>query len=101
VPRPSRFIRRALSGEERLSVIWWRGCLPVALAATALTFLAEALRVEGRHDFGNFFDVLKLLVLAAWLIAMWRSAGKAGSRLTTATARVAVAAGVITAALTV
>ncbi len=73
----------------------------VALGATAFTLSAEFLRVDGHHTWGNFFDVLKLLIYAAWLTAAWRSAGNAGSSSARLAGRLAVAAGVVAAALTV
>ena len=62
---------------------------------------AELLRVDAHHTWGNFFDVLKLLVYAAWFTAAWRSAGKTENSPARLAGRLAVAAGVVTAALTV
>ncbi len=95
------FLRRALAGEERLWKVWWLGGIPVALAATALTLTAEFLRVDGHHSWGNFFDVLKLLACALWFTAAWRSAQNTAHRPSRLAGRIAVAAGVVTAALTV
>ena len=72
-----------------------------ALGATAFTLSAELLRVDAHHTWGNFFDVLKLLVYAAWFTAAWRSAGKTENSPARLAGRLAVAAGVVTAALTV
>ena len=94
------FLRRALAGEERLWKIWWLGGIPVALAATALTLTAEFLRVEGHHSWGNFFDVLKLLAYVLWFSAAWRSAARTTRFPARLAGRLAVAAGVVTAALT-
>jgi hypothetical protein len=93
-------MRRALAGEEPLWRIWWLGLIPVAFAATALTFLAESLRIDGYHSWGNFFDVLKLLVYALWFTAAWRSAANTMRLPARLAGRIAVAAGVVTAALT-
>jgi len=95
------FLRRALAGEERLWKIWWLGGIPVALGATAFTLSAEFLRIDGHHTWGNFFDVLKLLVYAAWFTAAWRSAGNTGSSPARLAGRLAAATGVLAAALTV
>ena len=94
-------IGRALSGEERLWKIWWLGGIPVALAATAFTISAELLRIDGHHSWGNFLDVLKLLVYAMWFSAAWRSAANTRQFRARLAGRLAVAAGVVTAALTV
>ena len=93
--------RRALAGEERLWKIWWLGGIPVALSATALTLAAEFARVDGYHRSGDFVDLLKLLVYAAWLTAAWRSAENTTHFPSRLAGRLAVAAGVLTAALTV
>ena len=93
--------RRALSGEEKLWKVWWLWGIPVALAATAFTLSAEFLRLEGHHSWGEFLDVLKLLVYAAWLTAAWRCAERTEHPAARIAARLAVAAGVLTAALTV
>lgn len=95
------FVRRALAGEERLWKIWWLGGIPVALAATAFTLAAELLRTDGHHTWGNVFDVLKLLVYAAWFTAAWKSAGNTSRRPARLAGRLAVVAGVVTVALTV
>ncbi len=95
------FLRRALAGEERLWKIWWLGGIPVALGATAFTLLAEFLRIDGHHTWANFFDVLKLLVYAAWFMAAWRSAGNTENSPTRLAGRLAVAAGLVTVAFTV
>ena len=100
-PRFLPFLRRALAGEERLWKIWWLGGIPVALGATAFTLPAEFLRIDGYHTWGNFFDVLKLLVYAAWLTAAWRSAGNTAFSTARLAGRLAVAAGVVTVAFTV
>jgi hypothetical protein len=89
------------SGEARLWKLWWLGCIPVAVLATGFTISAELLRVEGRHAWGDFFDVLKLMVYAAWFAALWKGARNAGSPVAKNATRLAVAAGVVTAALTV
>lgn len=94
-------LRRALSGEEGMWKVWWLGGIPVALAVTALTLSGELLRIDGRHAWGDFLDVLKLLVYAAWFTAAWRSADKETRLLTRMAGRLAVATGVVTAALTV
>jgi hypothetical protein len=101
VPGLRDFFRRALSGDERLWKIWWLGGIPVALAATAFTLSAELMRIDGHHAWGDFLDVLKLLVYAAWIVALWRAAGNAESSLTRVGARFAISAGVLTVALTV
>ena len=93
--------RRALHGAERLWKIFWLGAIPVALGATALTFGADALRDEGHHATGAFVDVLKLLLYAAWFVAVWRCARNASNLLGAAAGRLAVAGGVLAAALTV
>lgn len=93
--------RRALSGEEQLWKVWWLWGIPVALAATAFTLSAEFLRMDGRHAWGEFLDVLKFLVYAAWLTAAWRCAEKTSHPAARIAGRLAVAAGVLTAALTV
>ncbi len=95
------FFRRALAGEERQWKIWWLGGIPVALGATAFTLAAEFLRSDGHHTWGNFFDVVKLLVYAAWFTAAWRSARKAENSTSRLAGRLAVGAGVVAAALTV
>jgi chromate transport protein ChrA len=94
-------IGRALAGEEPLWKVWWLGVIPVALAATALTLLAEFLRADGYHSWGNFFDVLKLLAYVMWFTAAWRSAANTVRVPARIAGRIAVAAGVFTAALTV
>lgn len=99
-PHFFHFFRRALAGEERLWRIWWLGGIPVALAATALTLSAEFLRIDGYHTWGNFFDVLKLLVYAGWFTAAWRSAGNTENSPARLAGRLAVAAGVVTVAFT-
>jgi hypothetical protein len=96
-----RFFRRALAGEERLWALWWLGGIPVAIAATGLTLSAEFVRVDGHHAWGDFLDVIKLLIYAAWFGCIWRAAGNAESRIARTAARLAVAAGVVTAAITV
>jgi hypothetical protein len=101
VRRFKEFSSRAMSGEERLWKIWWLGGIPVALLATLLTLAAELLRVEGHHSWGEFIDVVKLLVYAAWFTAAWRCAEKAERPLARTAGRIAVAAGVLAAALTV
>ena len=93
--------RRALSGEEELWKIWWLGGIPVALLATLLTLAAEWVRIEGHHSSGEFLDVLKLLVYAAWLTAAWRCSEKSEGIAARLAGRIAVAAGVVAAALTV
>ena len=93
--------RRAMSGEERLWKVWWLWGVPVAALATALTLSAEFLRMDGLHSWGEFLDAVKLLVYAAWLTAAWRCAEKAERPAVRIAARLAVAAGVLTAALTV
>lgn len=93
--------RRALSGEEGPWRTWWLGGIPVALAATAFTLSAEVLRMDGHHRWGDFLDVLKLLVYSAWLTAAWRCAEKASNPLARLASRVAVGAGVLAVALTV
>jgi hypothetical protein len=94
-------LRRALAGEERLWKTWWLWGVPVALAAILLTLAAEFLRADGFHRAGDLIDVLKLLVYAAWLTAAWRSAENTSHFPSRLAGRLAVAAGVVTAALTV
>jgi len=101
VRRLREFSRRALSGEERLWRIWWLGAIPVVLLVTLLMFAAEWVRLEGHHSWGEFLDVLKLLVYAAWFIAAWRCAQRAERPVARAAGRLAVAAGVLAAAFTV
>ena len=92
---------RVLCGEERLWKIWWLGGIPVAILATLLTLGAEFLRADGFHRSGDFVDLIKLLVYAAWLTAAWRSAENTTHFPSRLAGRLAVAAGVVTAALTV
>ena len=73
----------------------------MALAATAFTLSAELLRMDGFHAWGNFLDVLKLLAYSAWLSAAWRCSRNAGHPFARIATRLAVAVGIITAALTV
>ena len=94
-------IREVFSGDETLAKIWWLGGIPVALAATAFTLSAEIARMDGLHGWGNFLDLLKLLVYAAWLTAAWRSAARTPHRVARNAGRLAVVAGVVTVALTV
>lgn len=90
-----------MSGDEKLWKIWWLGGIPVALGATAFTLAAEFVRVDGYHAWGDFFDVLKLLVYAAWFTAAWRCAENTDHHVSRLAGRLAVAAGIVTAALTV
>lgn len=95
------FLHQSLAGEERFWKVWWVGGLGVALLVTVLTFSAEFVRVDGRHAWGDFLDVIKLLVYAAWFVAAWRAAAHTRQPLARAAARLAVAAGVVAAAFTV
>lgn len=101
MPSQRTSLRRFLSGEEKLWKTWWLWGVPVALSATAFTLGAEFLRHDGHPRWGDLLDVLKLLVYAAWLTAAWRSAENTTHFPSRLAARIAVAAGVVTAALTI
>jgi len=90
-----QFQANAAAGKESLWKVWWVAGIPVAWTTTALVLVAEELRLAGHHGWGDFSDVLRLLVYLAWCRLAWRCSGNAGSRLWTVLARAALSAGLV------
>ena len=65
-------LHKALSGQERLWKVWFVVGFPVALAAGAMTGIAETARMAGAHGWGDFLDVAKLLTYFFWFKLAWR-----------------------------
>jgi hypothetical protein len=84
-----------MADNERLWRIWWLWGIPVAWATAALIILVDSLRTQGYPRWGDFFDVLRLLLYWWWLQRAWRCAPNVERRLWTLAARVALSAGLV------
>ena len=85
---------RALNGTERLWKIWICA-IPVVLMATALTGLAETVRIAGAHGWGDFFDVVKLLFYFFWFRLAWRCSRNVDAGVWTPLSHLAASTGLV------
>ncbi len=88
-----RSFLRSRDGRERLWKIWWICGIPVAWLTSALVIAAEAARMAEHPIAGDWLDVLRILIYAAWARLAWQCAHNAESGIWTPVVRTALVAG--------
>jgi hypothetical protein len=88
-----------MAESERLWRVWWLWGMPVAWATGALVVFAELLRVESYSGWGDFLDLLRLLLYWWWLLMAWKRADNVEQRFWTPIAKTALVAGLLVSVL--
>ena len=73
--------------------------IPVAWTASALIIAAEEVRLAGHPAWGDFLDVIRLLVYLGWCRLAWQCSGNVASRIWTVLSRAALPAGLVVMAI--
>jgi hypothetical protein len=84
-----------MTQSERLWRVWWLWGLPVAWTAGALIVSAELVRTAGYGGWGDFLDLVRLLVYWWWLRMAWKCAHNVDQRFWTPIAKTALFAGLL------